>query len=168
MKEEKAKRDKSAAPISLDELESYLWQAAVDLRGQIDATAYKDYIFPLVFFKRICDVRDEEYANYEKLGGKDYAGLVFVSTASGAFKTIYGIIATENLVEDTVSRKELLELIRQHYLHTGSALAGLMLDDFSKYIDDFIQVVPIEYKRVLEEEKMLRLHKKIADIQRDY
>ena len=73
-----------------------------------------------------------------------------------------------SLVEDTVSRKELLELIRQHYLHTGSALAGLMLDDFSKYIDDFIQVVPIEYKRVLEEEKMLRLHKKIADIQRDY
>ncbi len=37
------------------------------------------------------------------IGGKDYAGLVFVSTASGAFKTIYGIIATENLVEDTVS-----------------------------------------------------------------
>ena len=73
-----------------------------------------------------------------------------------------------SLVEDSVSRKELLELIRQHYLHTGSALAGQMLDDFSKYIDDFIQVVPIEYKRVLEEEKMLRLHKKIADIQRDY
>ena len=73
-----------------------------------------------------------------------------------------------SLVEDSVSRKELLELIRQHYLHTGSALAGRMLDDFSKYIDDFIQVVPIEYKRVLEEEKMARLHEKIADIQRDY
>ena len=73
-----------------------------------------------------------------------------------------------SLVEDSISRKELLELIRQHYLHTGSALAGQMLDDFSKYIDDFIQVVPIEYKRVLEEEKMQRLHRKIADIQRDY
>ncbi len=72
------------------------------------------------------------------------------------------------LVEDSVSRKELLELIRQHYLHTGSALAGRMLDNFAKYIDDFIQVVPIEYKRVLEEEKMARLHEKIADIQRDY
>ncbi len=66
-----------------------------------------------------------------------------------------------NLVEDSVSRKELLELIRQHYLHTGSALAGRMLDDW-------LQVVPIEYKRVLEEEKMARLHEKIADIQRDY
>lgn len=62
--------------ITLDELESYLWQAAVDLRGQIDAAAYKDYIFPLVFFKRICDVRDEEYAKYEQEGGKDYADMM--------------------------------------------------------------------------------------------
>ena len=73
-----------------------------------------------------------------------------------------------SLVEDSVSRKELLELIRQHYLHTGSALAGRLLDDWHRHIADFIQVVPIEYKRVLEEEKMARLHKKIADIQRDY
>ncbi len=73
-----------------------------------------------------------------------------------------------SLVEDSVSRKELLELIRQHYLHTGSALAGRMLDNWHRYIEDFIQVVPIEYKRVLEEEKMARLHEKIADIQRDY
>ena len=73
-----------------------------------------------------------------------------------------------NLVEDSVSRKELLELIRQHYLHTGSALAGRMLDDWQRYADDFIQVVPIEYKRVLQEEQMARLHKKIADIQHDY
>ena len=73
-----------------------------------------------------------------------------------------------SLVEESVSRKELLELIRQHYLHTGSAQAGRMLDDWHRYIEDFIQVVPIEYKRVLEEEKMKRLHEKIADIQRDY
>ncbi|MBP5195799.1 MAG: glutamate synthase large subunit, partial [Bacteroidaceae bacterium] len=73
-----------------------------------------------------------------------------------------------SLVEDSLSRKELLELIRQHYLHTGSPLAGRMLDDWQHVIDDFIQVIPIEYKRVLEEEKMARLHEKIADIQRDY
>ena len=59
-----------------------------------------------------------------------------------------------NLVEDSVSRKELLELIRQHYLHTGSALAGRMLDDWNHYCEEFIQVVPIEYKRVLQEEQM--------------
>ena len=73
-----------------------------------------------------------------------------------------------NLVEDTVSRKELLELIRQHYLHTGSALAGRMLDDWGRYVEDFIQIVPIEYKRVLQEEQMARLSQKIAEVQRDY
>lgn len=67
--------------ITLDELESYLWQAAVDLRGQIDPTAYKEYIFPLVFFKRICDVRDEEYAGYEKEGGKEYADMMIQESA---------------------------------------------------------------------------------------
>ena len=73
-----------------------------------------------------------------------------------------------NLVEDTVSRKELLELIRQHYLHTGSALAGRMLDDWQRFVEDFIQVVPIEYKRVLQEEQMAKLSQKIAEVQRDY
>ena len=73
-----------------------------------------------------------------------------------------------NLVEDSVSRKELLELVRQHYLHTGSALAGRMLDDWQRYCEDFVQVVPIEYKRVLQEEQMMRLREKISDIQREY
>ena len=73
-----------------------------------------------------------------------------------------------NLVEDSVSRKELLELIRQHYLHTGSALAGRMLDDWQHYVEDFVQVVPIEYKRVLQEEQNKKLQEKIANIQRDY
>ena len=43
------------------ELEKYLWGAATTLRGKIDAGDYKQYIFPLLFFKRICDVYDEEY-----------------------------------------------------------------------------------------------------------
>jgi len=96
-------------------------------------------------------------------------GLAYVYDRNHTFDYYCNMDMVElSLVEDSVSRKELLELIRQHYLHTGSALAGRMLDNFSKYIDDFIQVVPIEYKRVLEEEKMARLHEKIADIQRDY
>jgi len=73
-----------------------------------------------------------------------------------------------DLLEDSVSRKELLELIRQHYLHTGSALAGRMLDDWQHYVEEFVQVVPIEYKRVLQEEQMKKLQQKIADMQRDY
>jgi glutamate synthase (NADPH/NADH) large chain len=73
-----------------------------------------------------------------------------------------------NLVEDSSYRKELHELIRQHYLYTGSKLARTMLDDWNKYIEDFIQVVPIEYKRVLQEEQVRKLQQKIADMQRDY
>ena len=70
-----------------------------------------------------------------------------------------------NLVEETAYRKELKELIRKHYLYTGSALAGRMLDNWNQYIEEFIQVVPIEYKRVLEEEKIKQLQQKIQAIQ---
>ena len=73
-----------------------------------------------------------------------------------------------NLVEDSTYRKELHELIRQHYLYTGSKLARTMLDDWNHYVEDFIQVVPIEYKRVLQEEQVKKLQQKIADMQRDY
>ena len=57
--------------ITLDELKSYLWQSAVLLRTNIDAGAYKQYIFPLMFFKRICDVYDEETAKAVEEYGDD-------------------------------------------------------------------------------------------------
>lgn len=52
-------------------LEKYLWGAATLLRGLIDAGDYKQYIFPLLFYKRICDVYDEEYQNSLKESGGD-------------------------------------------------------------------------------------------------
>lgn len=57
------------------ELEKYLWGAATALRGTIDAGDYKQYIFPLLFFKRISDVYDEEFANAlaESNGDIEYA-----------------------------------------------------------------------------------------------
>lgn len=73
-----------------------------------------------------------------------------------------------NLVEEASFRKELKELVRKHYRYTGSALAGRLLDDWNRYVEEFIQVVPIEYKRVLQEEQMAKLQQKIADMQRDY
>ena len=61
--------------MTLKELESYLWGAATYLRGFIDAGDYKQYIFPLLFYKRICDVYDEEYeeALEESDGDLEYA-----------------------------------------------------------------------------------------------
>ena len=48
------------------QLEKYLWGAATYLRGHIDAGDYKQYIFPLLFFKRISDVWDEEFEEARK------------------------------------------------------------------------------------------------------
>lgn len=57
------------------QLEKYLWGAATTLRGTIDAGDYKQYIFPLLFFKRISDVYDEEFekALAESDGDMEYA-----------------------------------------------------------------------------------------------
>ncbi len=61
--------------ISQQQLESYLWGAATLLRGTIDAGDYKQFIFPLLFYKRLCDVFDEETqsALKESGGDKDFA-----------------------------------------------------------------------------------------------
>lgn len=61
--------------ISQQQLESYLWGAATLLRGTIDAGDYKQFIFPLLFYKRLCDVFDEETqaALRESGGDKDFA-----------------------------------------------------------------------------------------------
>mgnify|MGYP000230556841 FL=1 len=63
--------------ISQEELERYLWSSAVLLRTHIDAGAYKQYIFPLLFFKRICDVYDEECAQILKEYDGDTEALNF-------------------------------------------------------------------------------------------
>ena len=73
-----------------------------------------------------------------------------------------------SLVEDGLDRKELHELIRQHYLYTGSHLARTILDDWNRYVDDFIKVIPIEYKHVLQEERLRALQEKVQNIQLQY
>ena len=58
--------------ISLSQLENHLWESANILRGLVDAADFKTYIFPLLFFKRICDVWDEEYQEIaEEMGDTD-------------------------------------------------------------------------------------------------
>ena len=96
-------------------------------------------------------------------------GVAYVWNKKGDFDYFCNMDMVEiNLVDDAQYRKELHELIRQHYLYTGSKLARTMLDDWQRYADEFIQVVPIEYKRVLQEEQMRKLQQKIAEVQRDY
>ena len=65
-------RGMRAMRITLEELKSYLWNSAVLLRTHIDAGSYKQYIFPLLFFKRISDVYDEELADSMEEYGEDF------------------------------------------------------------------------------------------------
>ena len=96
-------------------------------------------------------------------------GVAYVWNKEGNFDYFCNMEMVElSLIEEASYRKELHELIRQHYLYTGSKLARTMLDDWNHYVDQFIQVVPIEYKKVLQEELMRKLQQKIADMQRDY
>lgn len=96
-------------------------------------------------------------------------GVAYVWNKKGDFDYFCNMEMVElSLIEEASYRKELHELIRQHYLYTGSKLARTMLDNWNHYVDEFIQVVPIEYKKVLQEEQMRKLQQKIADMQRDY
>lgn len=65
------------AALTLSQLEQYLSKAAWILKGPIGASDFKAYIFPMLFFKRISDVYDEEYQNAleESDGDEDYAAL---------------------------------------------------------------------------------------------
>ena len=96
-------------------------------------------------------------------------GVAYVWDPKGTFDYFCNMDMVElSLLEDSTARKELHELIRQHYLYTGSALARTMLDNWPRYVEEFIQVTPIEYKKVLAEEQMRKLQQKIAEVQRDY
>jgi len=61
--------------LSQSGLESYLWEAAVQLRGLVDAGDYKQFVFPLLFYKRLSDVWDEDYSDamHESDGDTAYA-----------------------------------------------------------------------------------------------
>ena len=96
-------------------------------------------------------------------------GIAYVWDRNGNFDYFCNMDMVElSLLEDSASRKELHELIRLHYLYTGSELARTMLDDWNRYAGEFIMVTPIEYKKVLAEEQMRKLQEKIAEVQRDY
>ena len=60
--------------LSQSELESYLWGAATILRGLVDAGDYKQYVFPLLFYKRLSDVWDADYAEaFNETEDRQYA-----------------------------------------------------------------------------------------------
>jgi glutamate synthase (NADPH/NADH) large chain len=106
--------------------------------------------------------------------GKNFAagmsgGLAYVLDMKGNFDYFCNMEMVElTLVEDKSDSLELHRLISRHHHYTQSPLAGRILDNWEEYLKHFIKVTPIEYKRVLHEEKMEAIKKKIEMVESDY
>jgi glutamate synthase (NADPH/NADH) large chain len=95
-------------------------------------------------------------------------GIAYVFNECGDFDFYCNMGMVElSLVEDYGDVNELTELISKHYQFTKSKKAKMILDDPYKYIPMFIKVIPYDYKKVLQEQKLEELKKKIADVELD-
>jgi len=96
-------------------------------------------------------------------------GVAYVLDEKGDFDFFCNMEMVElSLIEDSHDSKEVHGLIANHLKYTGSARARQILDNWSFYVEKFKKIVPIEYKKVLQEEKMEAINKKIAQVERDY
>ena len=105
--------------------------------------------------------------------GKNFAagmsgGIAYVYNEDGDFDFYCNMGMVElSLVEDYHDVNELTELIKKHYQYTKSKKAKMILDDPYKHIPMFIKVIPYDYKKVLQEQKLEEIRKKIADVEID-
>ncbi|MGB4293084.1 MAG: glutamate synthase subunit alpha, partial [Bacteroidales bacterium] len=95
-------------------------------------------------------------------------GIAYVFDETGKFDYFCNMGMVElSLVEDRNDVHELKGLLARHIYYTGSKKAKMILDDFDKYLEMFIKVTPFEYKKVLQEQKLEEIRKKIADHELD-
>ncbi|MCK5465571.1 MAG: glutamate synthase subunit alpha, partial [Bacteroidales bacterium] len=95
-------------------------------------------------------------------------GIAYVLDEEGSFDYYCNMGMVEiSLVEELQDIRDLQEMITKHLKYTGSRKARKILDDWEKYLPQFIKIIPYEYKRVLEEEKLEALRKKIAAVETD-
>ncbi|MDE7144648.1 MAG: glutamate synthase subunit alpha, partial [Duncaniella sp.] len=95
-------------------------------------------------------------------------GIAYVWNPNGDFDYFCNMEMVElSLIEEMADNRELYRLIGNHFKHTHSPLAGAMLDNWDEYVQQFIKVIPIEYKKVLHDEKVASLARKIASMQVD-
>ena len=96
-------------------------------------------------------------------------GVAYVLDEAGNFDFFCNMEMVElSLIEDSHDNKEVKAMIENHLKYTGSKLAAKILENWIEYRDKFIKVVPIEYKKVIQEQKMEEINKKIAQVERDY
>lgn len=95
-------------------------------------------------------------------------GVAYVFNENGDFDFYCNMGMVElSLVEDYGDVNELTELVSKHYQFTKSKKAKMILDDPYKYIPMFIKVIPYDYKKVLQEQKLEEIRKKIAGVEID-
>jgi len=95
-------------------------------------------------------------------------GIAYIYNENGDFDYYCNMGMVElSLVEDHSDINELTELIRRHHQYTDSKKAKMILDDLNKYLPMFIKVIPYDYKKVLQEQKLEEIRKKIADVEVD-
>ncbi len=96
-------------------------------------------------------------------------GIAYVLDEDGDFDFFCNMQMVElSLVEDMADNRELRNLIAAHYRYTQSPKARHILDNWNEYVEKFIRVIPIEYKKVLHDEKIEAVKKKIAQVEYDY
>ena len=105
-------------------LESYLWGAAVILRGLVDAGDYKQFIFPLLFYKRLSDVWDEEYAAALAEAGDDGADAASADAPSADGATAYARATADDrfIIPDGAHWRD----VRQTPRNVGAAIQAAM------------------------------------------
>jgi glutamate synthase (NADPH/NADH) large chain len=95
-------------------------------------------------------------------------GIAYVLNENGDFDYFCNMGMVElSLVEDRNDIEELKDLIIRHFNYTGSKKAKMILDEFIRFLPMFIKVIPYDYKKVLQEQKLEELKKKIADVEID-
>jgi glutamate synthase (NADPH) large chain len=95
-------------------------------------------------------------------------GVAYIFNENGDFDYYCNMGMVElSLVDDHGDINELTDLIRRHYDFTGSKKAKMILDDLNTYLPMFIKVVPYDYKKVLQEQKLEEIRQKIANVELD-
>jgi glutamate synthase (NADPH/NADH) large chain len=106
--------------------------------------------------------------------GKNFAagmsgGIAYVLNMDDNFDYFCNMEMVElSLIEDKSDNEELRSLISAHEKYTQSPIAKRILNDWDNYVKRFIKILPIEYKKVLHEEKMETLKKKLEQVEHDY
>jgi glutamate synthase (NADPH) large chain len=72
-----------------------------------------------------------------------------------------------SLLDEQADIRELTDLISKHYEYTGSAIAEKILSEMHLYIPKFLKIIPFEYKKVLQEQKLAELNLRISEVEKD-